>query len=108
MSKIQIQVENDNIDTTTEVGEVFNNSFATETNLSTSDIESMVEQWVDIVDQPEVLDEIAEEAITDSCDDNCKEVESEEEITDSKMVVECEPANDYSRMDAIQALDIVQ
>ena len=59
MGNIQIQVNNGNIDTTTEVGEVFNNSFATETNWSNSDFESMVEQWVNIEDQQEIMDKIA-------------------------------------------------
>ena len=78
MSSLQVKVTETNLDCSN-VGKVFQNSFATEDRYTTSQLANIAENWVDIEDQPEIMEATIEDDI------DAMEVEEQQVLTEKEM-----------------------
>jgi DDE superfamily endonuclease len=78
MSSLQVKVTETNLDCSN-VGKVFQNSFATEDRYTTSQLANIAENWVDIEDQPEIMEATIEDDI------DAMEVEEQQVLTENEM-----------------------
>ena len=87
------------LDTSTEEGSVFRNSFVTEKEVEKEDLELMVDTWVDVEDRKDIIDSIVDEEL-----DKVEEMYSSE---DEMVSAVCERPikRKISHLDADEALN---
>ena len=105
---IRLRAEVEALDTSTEEGSVFRNSFVTEKEMEKEDLELMVNTWVDVEDRKDVIDSIVDEEL-----DSLDKLDKVEEIylsEDEEVSAVCErpTKRKFSHLDADEALNTLQ
>ena len=111
MNSIQLKADEYCVDTESNAGHVFKDTFVTDgESISQNDMECMVEVWINIEDDEDIVNELVEEAIhkldiaeTTSPDDDIGD--DDEEMTVENINT---PTTRYTHQDAVQAFDILQ
>lgn len=111
MSDIKLKVSTGELDSKPGAGEVFNDSFAIDTGLSKQDIQSMADTWINVEDDPEIIDAIVDDELEDI--ENLamigdSEAECNNDLEDSEEPVASASIQKHSHQEAMQALAVIQ
>ena len=100
-----MSVDNNNIDATTEVGDIFHNSFVTDGTFSEGDLKSMAENWIDIEDDEEVREAVIDDELEIDIESVLKE-DSDDEILIKDTTVDTVSIRKYTHSEAMKALEV--
>ena len=111
MSNIQLQVSTGNFNSAPKAIEVFQDSFATDSGLSNEDLGSIADVWINVEDDPEIIDAIV--------DDELNEIENVPMVCDGKDELNDENDEDpesinatsiknHTHQEAMQALEVLR